>query len=280
MQDAAVVGVLDGVRQRLEQLRRAACRQRLSGQLGREIGSLHEIHGEILQPGMLADLVDGHDVRMLQLGGGHGLRAESLDHLGPREFSGRHQLDGHQAPQAELARPMDHPHAATRDFPLKLVVAEVPQDGGRWRFLIRRHLHLGAVGRGGRAVPGRQRIGKQAAGTQVSESRGTESGATTPTVGAGRRRRGGVHESDDGQCLLCAFRARVTGNIEDRRWEIGEGQVPNRPRRCLISASTSASFSTVSATSAWSCSRKRWRSRCTATFTAPSFMPSRSPMSA
>jgi hypothetical protein len=129
VEDSAFVRVLDGVGQRLDQSRRCERCQRLAGKLRGEVGTIHQVHGEILQPLVLAHLVDGDDVGMLQFRRRCGFGAETLDDLGSGKLPGRHQLHRHHATQAPLSRAPDDPHAALGDFPEQFVIPELPDEG-------------------------------------------------------------------------------------------------------------------------------------------------------
>lgn len=74
---------------------------------------------------VLADLVDGDDVRVVEVGGGLGLGAEALDLGVAGEAAGENHLEGDGAVEADLPCPPHHAHAAARDFLEQLVVAEV-----------------------------------------------------------------------------------------------------------------------------------------------------------
>ena len=84
---------------------------------------------------VLADLVDGHDVRVVEVGRRLRLGAEAL-HVGRRrQLAGQDHLEGDDAVQAHLPRLVDDAHAAAGDLLQQLVVAEVahrrPRGHGR-----------------------------------------------------------------------------------------------------------------------------------------------------
>src|SRR5947209_5137089 len=76
---------------------------------------------------VLADLVDGDDVRVLEVGGGFGLAQESLDLVRAGQGAGADQFDGHVTIQTRLPGLPDDPHAAPGDLFEELVVAEIPE---------------------------------------------------------------------------------------------------------------------------------------------------------
>ncbi len=81
-----------------------------------------------------ADLVDGHDVRVVEVGGGLGLGAEALHFRLGSETAGKDHLEGDDAVEADLPRLEDDAHAAAGDLFQQLVIAEVahrPERGGR-----------------------------------------------------------------------------------------------------------------------------------------------------
>ncbi len=95
-----------------------------------------------------ADFMDGDDGRMAQAGGGAGFRVESDDvQLAGQDPSADH-LDGDEAIEADLAGPVDDPHAAAVDFLEEFVVAEIPDGAGGVREIGREALR-GCHRRGG-----------------------------------------------------------------------------------------------------------------------------------
>lgn len=62
------------------------------------------------------DLVNGHDVRVLQAGGRGGLGPKSLHQVGPGQRAGEEELHREVAVQAKLPGAIDHAHAAAGDF--------------------------------------------------------------------------------------------------------------------------------------------------------------------
>src|SRR5260370_33937124 len=85
-------------------------------------------HRDIGESGLFADIVDGHDVRMIETAGGLRLAKEAcsrLDEFGIAEFTGeRYGLDCHQAVDGRVATQIDNPHRAASDFAFELVAAE------------------------------------------------------------------------------------------------------------------------------------------------------------
>ena len=74
---------------------------------------------------MLANFVDGHDVGVIELGGGLSLGLEPLHVSGRGQLSGQDHLEGNQPLQLDLPRLVHHAHAAACDLLQQLVFAEV-----------------------------------------------------------------------------------------------------------------------------------------------------------
>ncbi len=143
MEHAALMGVMDGAGERGQEHRRLARREgRLPvGQPLRQGGALHQLHRQEVPAVVLSDFVDGHDVGMVEAGGGAGFGLKAGDAFRGAFLPGFNQFQGDQPPQAALPSPIHDAHAAARDFPEQLVIAEaVP--GGRRRN--RPGLRLGA----------------------------------------------------------------------------------------------------------------------------------------
>ena len=66
-----------------------------------QMPTLQILHGDVGEPALLADIVDGHDVRMIEPAGGFGLAKKTrpgLDEFGVAEFAGQwNRLDRHHA---------------------------------------------------------------------------------------------------------------------------------------------------------------------------------------
>ena len=72
------MGVLHRLGDLLDQVGRLARRQRAVGDLCGQAAALDEAHAEVVLALVLADLVDGDDARMVEVGGGLGLDVEPL----------------------------------------------------------------------------------------------------------------------------------------------------------------------------------------------------------
>ena len=104
MNDALAVGRRDGLGQRLKHLRRPTRRLRRPGHLAGQTAALDELQREERQVLDLADLVDLHDVRMLQTGQQLRPRSGSAQVVlvGQRRIADH--LQGDDAPQLEMPR--------------------------------------------------------------------------------------------------------------------------------------------------------------------------------
>src|SRR5260370_30808534 len=87
------------------------------------------IHREVLLAVMLAYLVNGHDIRMLQAGRCFRLRPKPLHEIVTRKLAKEQHLNRDDAVQTHLARPIDNAHATDGDFLQQLVVAEIINRG-------------------------------------------------------------------------------------------------------------------------------------------------------
>src|SRR6185369_5941158 len=70
-------------------------------------------------------VVDGNDVRMIEIGGRFGFGAKPFDGFGRGELFGCDELESDGAIETELARTIGHAHPAASDFAKQLVIAEV-----------------------------------------------------------------------------------------------------------------------------------------------------------
>jgi hypothetical protein len=91
--------------------------------------ALDEFHAEVMLVLVPADLVEGHDVGMVETGGDLGLGLEALDVGGGSELAGQDHLEGDETVEAHLPRLVDNAHAAAGDLLQQLVVAEITDAG-------------------------------------------------------------------------------------------------------------------------------------------------------
>ena len=79
---------------------------------------------------MLADLVDGADIGVIQGGRGASLAAEALEGLGIVGYIFRQKLERDEAAKLSVLSLVDHPHSATAEFFHDAVVGDgLPKDG-------------------------------------------------------------------------------------------------------------------------------------------------------
>jgi hypothetical protein len=134
VQHAALVRVVNGPRHLHEQTRRLARPLQQARHGRRQVPAVNELHAEVLLAVVLADLVDGDDVGVVERGDGLGLPAEALALLGGGQLAREDHLEGDDAVERHLARLVHHPHPAAGDLFEQLVVAEAPH---RWQPVLR-----------------------------------------------------------------------------------------------------------------------------------------------
>ena len=125
MQSATLMGEVDRLGDDLDVARRALRRQRPVLHEGSEVAARHVVHREVMLAAMLADLVDGDDVGVLQVGGGFGLAQKSFDLVRAGQGAGADHFQGHVPVQTRLPGLPDDAHAAPGDLFEKLVVAKI-----------------------------------------------------------------------------------------------------------------------------------------------------------
>ena len=88
--------------------------------------ALDELHCVVMHAAIAAAGKDGHNVRMVQVGGRLGLVVEAGHLLAVQDRSKRQHFQGHAAVQRHLPRLVDHAHAAAADLPHDRVIAQLP----------------------------------------------------------------------------------------------------------------------------------------------------------
>ncbi len=106
-------------------IRPATSARAIAARVLRQRGPLDELHREVLLALVLADLVDRHDVGMVEVGRRLGLGAEPLDVAARGEAAGEDHLERDDPVERRLPRLVDDPHPAPGDLLQQLVVAEV-----------------------------------------------------------------------------------------------------------------------------------------------------------
>ena len=132
VQDAALMGVVDGAGDRDQQPYAGPRVPPQARQVLGEVSPLDQLHAVIMLPFVDADFVDGHDVGVIEASRGLRLGVESI-HVGRRSQAvGEDHFEGDQAVQAQLPRLVDDAHAAAGDLLQQLVITDVA-DGGPQR---------------------------------------------------------------------------------------------------------------------------------------------------
>jgi hypothetical protein len=131
--------------------------------LRREVATFHQPHREVMRAVLLAAFVERDYVRVIELGNGLDLDAETQARFVRKKVARLHHFQSHATIQPKLSGTIDNSHAAAGDFIQNLVVAEVPglQSGGQRAFGFRRRGH-----------PGRKRQPQRTAGTACSGRNG------------------------------------------------------------------------------------------------------------
>jgi hypothetical protein len=127
---------LDGVLQRVSDPEPRASDDNSQGRTG------HVFHRDEVRPAVLADVVDGDDVGMVQRGGGARFLDESLAAFRARCALGPEQLDGDRPAEARVDGAVDGSHPALAERLDDLVV----RDGFGWHYPAGRK-HVTAAGR-------------------------------------------------------------------------------------------------------------------------------------
>ncbi len=125
MEDAPLMSIMDRAGDGRHQGRGGTRVRGVSRHVGRQVPALDELHAEVMVPFVLADLVDRHDVRVIEVRRGLRLQAEPLQVVGGREPARSHHLERHHAVEADLASLENDPHPALSDHLDEIVVAKV-----------------------------------------------------------------------------------------------------------------------------------------------------------
>ena len=116
VQNIFCMGEVDGLRNFLDVLDCLLRRQRPGADRVGERACADEFHREKGQALLLAHIIDGHDVRMLQLSNRQRFGAKSLPKFGTSELASREYLQSDFTIQAELTCEIDDAHSAAADF--------------------------------------------------------------------------------------------------------------------------------------------------------------------
>ena len=96
---------------------------RESGKMLRQIAAVDQLHTEEEHAVLIADLVDRHDVRMIEVRGQLGLAAEPGSLRGRRQRARENHLQRHEPLQLEVPGLVNDPHATPGNFLQQEVVA-------------------------------------------------------------------------------------------------------------------------------------------------------------
>lgn len=133
MEHAALVRVVDGPGDLADEARGAPGFQGVSVREARQAGAFDQPHAVVRLVEMFPHLINRHDVRVVQPGGGFGLELESLRGTRAEHPRASDHLQGHSTFEAELPRLVHYAHTAAPDLAQQLVVAEVPHTLRRGR---------------------------------------------------------------------------------------------------------------------------------------------------
>ena len=129
MQDASVVRVVDRLSNLREQPHTLLHFPARIIQLRLQIGAIHQLHAEIMPALVLANLVNGDNIRVGEIGCGLGLDVKAPDFLLAGELAVQNHLQGNQPVEALLPGFVNDAHSASGNFTQENVVAEVFDPG-------------------------------------------------------------------------------------------------------------------------------------------------------
>jgi len=124
MQHAALMGVMHGAGELDHQRGQRPRVHRDAALLPRQVAALDEAHAQKPMAVHFPELVDGNDVRVMQLGHHFRFEAEPLQRLAGRQRAVANHLQRHNPAQADLAGTVDDAHATAGDLLEQFVVAE------------------------------------------------------------------------------------------------------------------------------------------------------------
>ena len=132
VKDSALVGMVDGPRDDRHQSSRRPGVAMIFLEPFREVSPFDKLHAEKAATALFGDLVNRHDIGMVEMGDCLGLVAKPSRIVVAGPGSVANHLECHQTVQAALTSPKHHAHAAPRDHALQFVVAESQtRRGGR-----------------------------------------------------------------------------------------------------------------------------------------------------
>ena len=149
MHNPRLVGDMHGSGQRFDHLGRLLGRQRRAVQFVGQAAAGAELQREVGMAFVLADLVNLHDVRVLQPGDRLTLGAEAGQFLGPGVLPGQDHLERDQTFERNLPGLVDDSHAAAGDLLQQLVIADVTDGSQRAGAVAVPHAQGVLAGQGG-----------------------------------------------------------------------------------------------------------------------------------
>ena len=90
-----------------------------------EVGSLEQLHRHVDRSLLLAEVIDGDDVRVIEVGGGLGLLLEALTGFVVAADAFRDGLDGDEAPEHRVVGLVDLAHGPLADLAQDFVLADL-----------------------------------------------------------------------------------------------------------------------------------------------------------
>src|ERR671923_391046 len=94
-----------------------------------EAFSFQKLHDQVRVSGVVSQLIDGDDVRMLQAACGLSFAKETFEQIGIVSITARHHLDGDQTVKERISSLVNHPHAAATENASHVVLTYL-----RWYF--------------------------------------------------------------------------------------------------------------------------------------------------
>ena len=133
VQDAALVGEMDGPGDGYQLSNRSALHHQVGGTLPNrgETTRVGELHRKIGQPAVFADLVDGQDIGVIEIGGGFGFRAESLHVRGRGQLAGQDHFHCDDPVERYLPSAIDDAHAAPGNLFEQFVIPKLARRADR-----------------------------------------------------------------------------------------------------------------------------------------------------
>jgi hypothetical protein len=132
MDDAALVGVVHGTGKRLDKLSGLLRRKGSTIESVGQAAAIAELQREIGKIIVLPDLINLHNIRMLQTSHSFGFGAKAGAILGARMATCQDHLERYQAIESDVSCLVNHTHPTTPQLRQDLVTANRPGDRRRW----------------------------------------------------------------------------------------------------------------------------------------------------